>query len=93
MSGYRQAFPARGVAPPALAIPGNDPDGRKYRHFAQFGEFPELVSEALQRSLATSDLRLWACSTNPQQHPTARLKLYTAGPTSRGVTLCPGPGP
>ncbi len=29
--------------------------------------------EALQCALATSDLRLWTCSTNPQQHPTARL--------------------
>ena len=28
---------------------------------------------ALQRSLATSDLRLWTCSTNPQLHPAARL--------------------
>jgi UDP-N-acetylmuramoyl-L-alanyl-D-glutamate--2,6-diaminopimelate ligase len=27
----------------------------------------------LQRTLATSDLRLWTCSANPQQHPTARL--------------------
>ena len=29
--------------------------------------------QTLQSALATSDLRLWTCSTNPQQHPTARL--------------------
>jgi UDP-N-acetylmuramoyl-L-alanyl-D-glutamate--2,6-diaminopimelate ligase len=43
--------------------------------------------EALQRSLATSDLRLWACSTTPQQHPSARLVARDVGYIDGGLAF------